>query len=161
MKKGFIWIVFLFAIFSLSACTAKEKEFSGSGITITLDTTFVEKDTVQVPFYLVSLDHIFMGMRETKSSLTSYGISSLSSYMDGVLSNGGKSSAEVLSYDEDGVSFLYAYYTNSVDGVEYGYMLVAMEGSSHYYSMNFGCLSKDLEDSKDQYLEWAQGIIVE
>lgn len=160
IKKSFMLLVFLLAVFSLSSCTLKEKEFTGAGITITLNASFVEKETVLVPFYLESKDHIFMGMRESKTTLSQYGIRTLETYMNAVLANGGKGNAVVSTYDSDGIKFLYAYYHNTVEEIEYGYMLIAMEGTNHFYSMNFGCLTDDLEGNKDLYIDWAKGIVV-
>jgi hypothetical protein len=159
-KKIFILVVFFIMALMLTACGSNPKEFSGSGISITLTDQFIEKEVIQAPLYLESTNHIFMGMRESKSELEIYNINTLRKYIDAVINNGNVN-AEVETFNEDGVEYLYAYYTATVSEIEYGYMLIVMEGQSHYYSMNFGCLQKNLDDYKDTYFTWAKTIIVE
>jgi hypothetical protein len=36
-----------------------------------------------------------------------------------------------------------------------------MESDDYYYVMNLGCLNKDLEGNKEQYIEWANTISVD
>lgn len=160
MKKVMFIFVLVFSMFVLAGCKAEDKEFTGSGITITLNDTFFEKDVVQAPLYLESLNHIFMGLRESKTQLASYNVDTLTEYIDAVLSNAGKNST-VETYDEDGITFMYAYYEATVEDQEFGYMLICMEGTGHFYTMNFGCLKDKLDGYKDQYLDWAKTIIVE
>ena len=163
MKKiTFLLFVFLFA-FTLSACKAEAKEFSGAGINITLDESFVEKQVIQAPLYLESLEYIFMGLRESSTELAAYGITTLEDYVNAVLANNGHSSStvETITDDDDNVLYHYAYYTATVEDMEYGYMLITMQGESHFYTMNFGCLESNLDDSKDQFFTWAESITVE
>lgn len=163
MKKiSVLIIMFLFA-FALSACEAKEKEFSGAGISVKLDESFVEKEVIQAPLYLESYDYIFMGLRESSSELVAYGITTLEDYVDAVLANNGhgSSTVETMTDDEDNILYYYAYYTATVEDMDYGYMLIAMQGESHFYTMNFGCLESKLDDSKDQFKTWAESITVD
>ncbi len=164
MKKLMISMLAVLSVFSVLGCDLfgpAEKEFSGSGITITLNEDFVLTETVVSPFYLVSFDNIFMGMRESKSLVNDYGISTLQEYIDGVLETGGHGEEASYVSDENGATYVYAYYTANVDGTDYGYMLICMLSSTYFYSMNFGCLEKNLEDSKTQYHKWADTIVVE
>ncbi|AUD63806.1 hypothetical protein BK010_09465 [Tenericutes bacterium MO-XQ] len=163
MKKlSILLVVFLFAV-ALTACSAKEKEFSGAGITVTLDESFVEKEVVQAPLYLESFDYIFTGLRESSSELIGYGIGNLEDYIDAVLSNNNheSSTVETMTDDDNNVLYYYAYYTATVEDMEFAYMLVTMQGESHYYTMNFGCLESNLDDSKDQFFTWAESITVD
>jgi len=162
MKKLFATISCIALMFTANACSLFQQDevFTGSGITITLTSAFTEKETVTVPLYLESMDHIFMGMRESKSSINGIGVYTLSDYIDAVLDANGKT-ADTISYDQDDVTFYYAYYSSTVDSIEYGYMMVCMVGESYFYTMNFGCLNKNLEDNKEQYLDWAKTITVE
>lgn len=161
VKRITSWLVILSMVFALTACFGpKAEEFSGTGITIELTDEFNFQETVVAPFYLVSMKHVFIGMRESKTDLASYSITNLGQYINGILDNAGKT-ATVYDDTLEDVTFKYAYYTSTVDGVEYGYMLLVMEGASHFYSMNFGCLAKDLEKNKDQFMDWAATITVE
>jgi hypothetical protein len=164
MKKIIITMLCILSVFAMVGCDLfgpADKEFSGSGITITLNEDFVLTETVISPFYLVSFDHIFMGMRESKSLVNDYGIDTLTEYIDGVLDNGGHGEEISYSSDETGATYVYAYYTATVDGTDYGYMLICMLSSTYFYSMNFGCLEKNLEDNKTQYHVWADTIVIE
>ncbi len=160
MKKVFTLATAMLCLFTLTACKPAVQEFSGSGITISLTEEFIEKEVIQAPFYLESTRHIFMGMRESKTDLTGINIHTLTEYIEAVMENGGVT-AEVSTYDEGDVLFMYAYYTKTVSEVQYGYMLLVMEGANYFYTMNFGCLQKNLEASKSQYLEWAATIVIE
>lgn len=164
MKKTIFTFICVFLAFATTGCdffAPAEKEFSGSGITITLNDDFAVTETVLAPLYLVSLDHVFMGMRESKSLANAYDIYSLQDYATAVLTNGGKTDVSTYNSNETGATYIYAYYTSTVDGNDYGYMLVCMESSTYFYSMNFGCLEENLEDSKTIYHNWADTIIVE
>ncbi len=160
MKRGMLILsVFFFALI-LVGCKSNEKTFSGAGVSITLNSSFVEKEVIQAPFYLESKDHLFMALRETKTDLSTYGIADLSSYIEAVLSNASKT-ATVETFEEGDLLYKYAYYTSTVGDQTFGYMLIVMEGENHFYSMNFGCLEDKLEDNKDLYFKWSKTITVE
>lgn len=155
-------IVLSFIVFSMLVivgCAPASKSFSGTGIRIELNRGFVEKEVIQAPLYLESQNHIFTGLRESKFELTNYGINSLEQYIHGVL-NAHNKTATVEKFEADEVVYYYAYYTATLDR-EYGYMLFVMEGSKHFYTMNFGCLESKLEKNKDQFHKWAQSVIVD
>jgi len=162
VKKTVLLIVMFIMTFGLASCGATEKEFSGSGMNITLDESFIEKDVIQAPLYLESQKYIFMGIRETISSLEAYQIDDLESYIEAVLTNNNHSdvSYDSVKDDEDNVLYYYAYYYATVEDMDFGYMMVVMEGEDHFYTMNFGCLEDDLEDSKEQFFKWAETITV-
>ena len=147
-------------MFALTGCLKNAKEIEGSGISITLNSTFVEKEVLQVPFYLESTQHIFMGNRERKTDLSSAGVSTLEQYIEAVLSVGGKT-ATVEEYDEEDMHYLFAYYTSIVNEQDFGYMLVVMEGENHFYTLTFGCFENKLEGNKAQYTKWIKTATVE
>jgi hypothetical protein len=155
-----LFFIFLLAIVLVGCKSNNKKEFSQIGVTITLNDTFVEKEVIQAPFYLESKNHFFMANREAKTELLPYGITSIDAYIQAVLTNAGKS-VSVKSVNEDDVSYKYAYYTSTVGDQSFGYMLVVMEGENHFYTMNFGCLETNFDDSKDLYTKWTKTITVE
>lgn len=162
MKKILMSLFLLVGSFGLISCGFFEEEpqeFSGSGITITLDESFQETDTMYVPFYLESFDYIFTGEREEKSLFTRTQINSLDDYIEAVLDYSDSNTQEV--FESDNGDYLYAYYTATVDGDDFGYMLICMESDQYYYVMNFASFESDFEDSKDQFFEWAETIEVE
>ncbi|HBT59883.1 MAG TPA: hypothetical protein DEA45_03555 [Acholeplasmataceae bacterium] len=157
MKKT-IQVLTIFLLLSLMVgCQTEKKTFEKNGVSITLTDRFIEKEVVQVGFYLESNDHIFMSNRESKESLSYIGVSSLSQYTTQVLASAGKT-AEVHT-SEDG--YRYAYYESVVNDQSFGYMLLTFEGEDHFYTMNFGCLSKNLEKNKSLYFQWAKTIVIE
>ncbi|WP_264230141.1 hypothetical protein [Acholeplasma laidlawii] len=159
MRKKILLVVTVLSLLLIAGCSPSTKEFSGSGMTVKLNESFVEKEVIQAPLYLESQNHIFMGMRESKTDLASYGISNLEDYIEAILDNHGKS-ATVEVYEDEDITYYYAYYTATVDR-EYGYMLFVMEGESYFYSMNFGCLESNLDKNKTQYHNWAKTVIVD
>ncbi|MBM7453740.1 hypothetical protein JN09_001073 [Acholeplasma morum] len=160
MKKIMFLVVFMSLLVGLVGCGKAEKTFTGAGVTITLTEAFVEKEVVQAPLYLESPTQIFMALRETKSSLAGYGISTLDDYIEAVLNNHGKNST-VKSKEEGDLVYKYAYYESEVNDQTFGYMLLTFEGKDHFYSMNFGCLANKLEDFKEKFFDYAKTIKVE
>lgn len=158
MFKKVLFVLTVFSLLLLAGCGPSTKEFSGTGMTIQLNESFVEKEVIQAPLYLESMNQIFMGMRESKSDLASYGIYDLEDYIDAVLNAHGKTATTHL-YEDDDVKYYYAYYNATVDR-EYGYMLFVMEGENHFYSMNFGCLESKLQGYKAQFQAWAKTVRV-
>lgn len=152
-------LVTVLSLFVLVGCLDSKKEFSGSGITITLDNSFKKKEVIQFPLYIESTKNIFMGNRESKEELLRY-VSDLRSYTALVLQNNNRV-AEILESEDDDNKYYYAYYYWTNDGIDYGYMLVTMEGKDHYYTMNFACFEKDLEKNKTKFFKWIDTITVE
>ena len=163
MRKIFLLFVmglFGFALMGCDLCAPEEEVFTGGGITITLNDNFIKTDTVMVPMYLESMDHIFMGEREAKSLFVDTEITNLTEYAEAILEYGGYTDSTVCQ-SEEGYEYVYAYYSATVDENKFGYMMICMESDSYYYLMNLGCFYDDLEDSKEQYIEWANTIVVE
>lgn len=160
MRKVVSCLFAMVMFMGLAACTPPAKEFSGSGMTVTLNNQFVEKEVLQAQLYLESTQHIFMGSGENKSDAIAAGISDLKVYTERVIKNNKKDST-VEEFSEGDVRYFFAYYTSTVGSESFGYMLVCMEGATKYYSMNFGCREKNLEDNKAQYQTWAKTIKVE
>lgn len=161
MRKKLMMVLAAFSVILLVGCKSLEpKEFTGAGMTIELNDSFIQKEVIQAPLYLESPQHIFMGIRESKSELRGYGVSTTEQYIGAVLNAHGKT-ATVEQYNEGDLSYYYAYYTATVNEQTFGYMLFVLEGESHFYSMNFGCLEKDLEKNKTQYNDWIKTITVE
>jgi len=157
MKKLLFFFVLLFSLFALVGCTVNSKKgFSTAGMTINQDNTFNQKEMIQEHLYIESLEQVSMG-RESKSSLFYLGIKTLAEYTQSVFTNAGCDS-EVLTFDEEGITFMYTYYNATVEDQDYGYMLICMESANYFYTMNLGCLEKDLEGNKDQYIDWIKTI---
>ncbi|WP_026399815.1 hypothetical protein [Acholeplasma equifetale] len=158
MKKILVVITLLMGVFLVSCEESNSKEFSKSGITITLTDDFYEKEIIAAPFYLESQDNIFMGNREDKSLFSS--MMTLERYTTLVLGQAEKTT-DIEKYLDDNIEYYYAYYEATVDGRTFGYMLVTLESETHFYLINFACLKSKLEGNKDLYHSWARSIKVE
>ena len=158
MKK-LVLVFFLFFVSLFIGCDffkPEPKEFTKSGITVTLDESFTENENALHMVTYVSLNVIFTGNRETIT--TNY---TQKKYAELVL-KAGNISGDVLEYSDDQISFAYSYYTNTVEDIEYKYLLVCMKGQTNkYYCMNFGTKESMFDDYKDQMFEWAKTIKVE
>lgn len=161
LKINFIVLL----IFFVSGCGLfgpREKEFNTEKISITLTSEFKEIENKQFYLVLSSNDHVFMANPESKDMLEGAGYNNLTleGYTSLVLSVNGKTTI-VEKYNDNDVSFCYAYYTSTVDGVTYMYMLVTMIGVKDYYTMNFSCVEKNFNSEvKEQYIDWAKTIKV-
>lgn len=164
MKRFIKIFMVILASFMLASCNLfdpEPKEFSGSGMTVTLTEDFAENSNIAAQFYLLSNDHFFMGNGEGKSLLSDYGVASLEDYIKLVLQTSKKTVDYKKYVNEDKTIFYYAYYTSEVEDVSYSYMLVTMEGSTKYYTMNFGCYTSTFDDDiKEMYMDWAKTIEV-
>lgn len=161
--KSFICLMFILMLTGCSLFSAKPKEFSGNGMTVTLTSDFSVGKNVQVPFYVASDKHIFMGANESKSLLASNGYRNLTleQYAELVIYIY-KKNVKINTYQDDETEFVYAYYDSTVSGVSYSYMMVCMEGDDSFYTMNFACFTKNFDDStKELYMKWAKTIRVE
>lgn len=161
MKK-IVVLTLLALTFLFSGCSlfdAEPKEFSGSGMTLTLDDTFSESSILNAQLYLISTKHGFTGNGERKSDLSDYA-TTLEEYGE-LISDVYDKDLEYKTYSDSDTSFLYSTYEASTEDGDFSYMIVLKEGESKFYCMNFFCRSKDFEKSEDQYLEWAKTIRVE
>ena len=161
MKKTILSLItFLGLSIVLAGCAVGTKEFSKNGITITVSDDFVQKDIdseINWSLYLETKNLIFFGRGETKMTLPGYNLMAYTE--DVVLKTSKPDDVEIETFDEDGVSFLYAYYLSSDE--KYGYMLITKEGSTKFYTMNFSCVKSSLEGNKQKFLDWAKTIVVE
>lgn len=163
MRKIVVVMLTLILGLSLTGCFgSKEKEFEGTGLKVTLNSSFKETEYLGIQMALQTKDHIFTSLRESKSLLAQYGVDNLEEYFNAVLSSKNYTAELNEQKDENGkVQFLYGYYGATVDSQDFGYMLVVLEGEDYMYTVNFGCFKKNLEKNKEQYLDWAKTIVVE
>jgi sRNA-binding regulator protein Hfq len=163
MKKIVFAVLALFLFFGLTGCSLfapKEKTFTSNGITITLNTDFKETDTDKFSVYLLSKDVAFMANKEAISTYTNIGVNSLHDYIESVLT-ANNFSDYTIQESTGGNDYVYSNYTSTVDGTEYKYLLVCMEGESNYYIMNFGTVKSDYDNLEQKLFDFADTISVE
>ena len=170
MKRFLCLVSLLFLSFVLFACNASPKEFSKGGITLTLNTSFKESSADNAQVYYLSRKAMFMGNRFDPNDYPPtcrYDKESpdmLADHLrnDEYLQYDGKPAHySVLETGNDGTKFAWLYYDNTVNNVEYSYMLVTKISDDYFYVMNFGCLKKDFEDLSSDFMDYAKTIKVE
>lgn len=156
-----IGIVFGYLITGGKLFPPKDKVFKSHGITVTLNDDFREKEYLGFQVAYLSEKSFFAANREDKSLFIGTGINNLKGYINAVLKLNNKSSTIKEGVTSEGQKYFYAKYTSEVDGDSFSYYLVTLEGDNHYYTINFGCRSKDYSKLENQYEDWAKTIIVE
>lgn len=156
-----IGIVFGYLITSGKLFPPKDKVFKSHGITVTLNDDFHEKEYLGFQVAYLSEKSFFAANREEKSLFVGTGIYNLRGYIDAVLKLNNKYSTIKEGVTSEGQKYYYAKYTSKVDGDSFSYYLVTLEGNNHYYTINFGCRTKDYNKLESQYEDWAKTIIVE
>ena len=160
IRNIIILIVLLLTLFTFTSCKTKEQVFSSNGITVTLNSKFKEQEINGAQVLYLTRKLGFMGNQESKELLI-ISDNKLLDYTKKVLEVSKIKDVEILTYDEDGVKFMYGYYSSTVNNIKYKYMLVTKEGKDNYYTMNFWSLEKDFNANKNQFMEWAKTIVVE
>lgn len=160
IRNIIITIVTLLTLFTLTSCKGKEQTFSSNGITITLTSKFKPQEISGAQVVYVTRKVGFMGNQESKN-LLNISSNKLETYTKKVVEVGKIKDIELFTYDENGVMFMYGYYTATVSNITYKYMLVTKEGKDNYYTMNFWSLEKNFNANKNQFMEWAKTIVVE
>lgn len=156
-----IGIAFGYLLTSGKLFPPKDKVFESHGITVTLNDDFYEKEYLGFQVAYLSDKSFFAANREEKNLFSGTGIYNLKTYTNAVLELNNKKSEIKEWVTSEGQTFYSAKYTSVVDGDSFSYYLVTLEGESHYYTINFGCRTKDFSKFENQYIEWAKTIIVE
>ena len=160
IRNIIITIVMLLTLFTLTSCKGKAQTFSSNGITITLTSKFKQQEISGAQIVYLTRKVGFMGNQENKDILN-ISDNKLEFYANKVVEANKLKDVELFTYDENGVKFVYGYYTAKVSNITYKYMLVTMEGKDNYYTMNFWSLEKNFNANKNQFMEWAKTIVVE
>ncbi len=154
----------LFSIFSGCSFTRmfsgpQEKQFSKSGLTITLTDEFSENDSSTMTALYSSQEYVVAVLKEEFTLLEQAGIAtdiSETEYAQIVLTN---NSIEGSPTTEDGLVTIS--YEMEANGKNMSYWGVAKKGSDAFWLVQFVCESDIFEESKPQFVEWAQTITIE
>ncbi len=165
MKKVVICLLIILS-FGLASCSAKPKEFSAGGVTITLTSDFSMQETDGVIMTCISGNVGFVANKESKSLYQSAGYYSMSNkdYAKLVLSVNKKTASAVEEYYEEleseTIEYAYAYYTSTVFGQEYKYMLICMQNNTYYYAMNLYTTTDKFDSKIEEFKGYARTIRV-
>ena len=147
------------------ACSAKplktsggdddDKEFSKSGMTITLTDGFVEKDLVSQTAYYESTKAIVTALKEEFSLFEQAG------YEDMTLEEYGNLVLTTNSFDtemqhKNGLS--YFTYEKSVSGKDFKYFATVFEGSDAFWLIQFASEQKNFDTFQPKFEKWANSV---
>lgn len=184
MKKVLVYILMLISVVFISGCgdsfTKKEQDdfkeeimnelkvdklFQGTGVFVTLDSSFVEYESDVWDMYLYNGEFAFMSQRISKQSNLngmSYSQLTLKQYFQLVMTT---NNFESYIYEEKtiyGDDLLYCYIKTRDANAEldYGYMMMVMESDSFFYTMNLSCDHEQLDTNKALFERYGKSISV-
>ena len=167
MKKIMQLMLLVCMTITLVACETKTIEFTKEGVTITLPTSFKERKADNALVYYISRNAMFMA---NKNLISDYPPTCQYDYPEGYANglrndeylqyNGKPTDYSVSEKGNDGKDFAWLYYDNTVNNVEYSYMLVVKITDKYVYIMNFASLKKDFEKLSSDFMEYAKTIKV-
>lgn len=166
MKKIILLFILALMTIALVGCDEKTKEVTKGGVTITLPTTFKETETGYAQVYYLSSNAMFMANKFYKNNYqpsVRHSAQTLADYMrydNNLKYNGESASYSRVETADDGSEFAYLYYDNTVQNIEYTYMLVTKVSDTYCYIMNFASLKTDFEKFKGYFLKYAKTIRV-
>lgn len=162
MKKIKYLILTIACLVLFVSCGSKSKESvkKYNEIEITLTTSF--KQTEQSGIYCTyeSKNMIVLINRESINDVVSaYGSDmTLKQYCQKVIELNNKT---VLGpYSGETIYYCYSYYTSTVDGKNYKYMLVCMRNDQYFYTINFATLESKFDDLNNDMLKYARSITI-
>ena len=157
MKRLFCIFISLLLVLSLfTSCSAKPKDFTWNGLTLTLDSGFMEyendQETVSYANYFKS--YVVVISYETVDSLVELGYDK-----DMTVSDYATLSIEANEFDSevktaDGIT--YYNYTGNADGTEYTYMATIHLFGNSFWMVQFACETKDYAKAEPQFFAWAK-----
>jgi hypothetical protein len=140
----------------MCGCSANPRNFSVSGITITLTGDFSVGKANDFDVYIKSDDVIFAAMEETSDELQSAGleVNSLNDYIDAMLELRGASRNDLKVRND----YRYFVTTDTQSNVDYTHVSIALKNGDSYWICEFVCKTKDYKRLSDKILGWADTI---
>lgn len=145
-------IVLLTGFCSCSLFSAKEKEFTAAGMTITLTDEFTEKSLVSQTAYYESVNAIVMALKEDLSAFTQLGLDniSLKEYAELVIK---QNSMNATVEEKDGLTMFT--YKKSVSDKDFTYLATVFKSSDAFWLIQFGCETKNYDKYSSDFQKWA------
>ena len=158
MKKHLSIIAFilvlstlLLALVGCSLLEPKDKSFSKAGMTITLDSDFVEQDIVTQTAYYVSQKAIVTALKEDGSTIANYTVEDYAELV-----------CEVNKLDDDTVAVKNGYaeftYEKELNGKDYYYYARCFKNGTDFWLFQFACETKNTEEYKPIFEKWASSV---
>lgn len=138
------------------------KEYSKSGLTVTLPTDFVEKDIVTYTYTLQSADVIMTAVKEEFSLFEALGIDTdevtLVDYASLVVETNGLPSDTKISESNGLTTFTYQ---NDANGKTYFYYASVFKGSDAFWLVQFGCDANNKDKFQSTFVDYTKTVVVE
>lgn len=156
MKKQIITMILLICSLCpiLSGCSlfsAKEKEFTKEGMTITLTDDFIEQEIITQTAYYVSKKALVTALKEDGSIL---GEATIKEYAELV--------CEVNKFDKNKIVFKDGYaeftYEKEISGKEFYYYARCLQNGTDFWLIQFACETKNTEEFVPKFEKWASSV---
>ncbi|MBQ8291033.1 MAG: leucine-rich repeat domain-containing protein [Clostridia bacterium] len=172
MRKSILKILLVvcfvcLTVFGASGCSLLKQRFEKNGLAITLTKEFSEEtheDYPQYTAYYVSPKMVVITLEETFAALETVNKNgdwmSAEDYAELVLLayRTTYNSASEISQDN---GFVYFTYENDFEGKDYAFLWCGYKSFDSFWSVQFGCVKKDLKKLKGKMLSYARTVQVE
>ena len=164
MKKVLALALLLAMTLSLVACggrvyDADPKEFTSSGMTITLTDAFREITKERFTVCFDSSEVAVFGTRENFSAQGGFADISLQEYATMVYNNNATKGPGDIT-EIDGLTTIEYQFLNEQENVTYCYFLSMYRGESAFWLIQFACREADYEAYRPYFIEWAKTVDV-
>ena len=147
-------VLALLVVFTACDLFSSEKTFSGNGYSITLDSSFVEKEYVSMTGYYESQKLVATVLKEEFSLFEGYYIGSLEEYAELIIEANGLSDIKVSK--NNGIVFFE--YEKTLNGKNFKYYATVHKGSDAYWLVQFGCETKNYDSLKADMEKYASSF---
>ena len=129
----------------------KDKSFSKAGMTITLNTDFVEKDIVTQTAYYVSQKAIVTALKEDGSTIANYTVRDYAKLVCDV----NKLDGDKIVAEDGYAEFTYE---KEVNGKDYFYYARCFKNGTDFWLFQFACETKNTEEYRAIFEKWASSV---
>lgn len=132
-----------------------EETFSGNGFSITLNSSFVEKELASMTAYYESQKVIVTVLKEELSLFSGYDVDTLNDYAELVISANSLENVDVL--EKDGL--VYFEYEKSTNGKDFKYLATVHKGSDAFWLVQFASESKNYDTLRSDMEGYAKSFL--
>lgn len=160
MKKFLCAALAIFALFSFASCLENTKVYSASGASITLPSSFYEKEQVGFTACFMNDKAIVLFLKEDASAFNNasydFDLMTLEYYAELILQN------NLLSADIETVEDFTAFsWEKSISGKDYYYLGIVLKTDDAFWFFQFCCETQNEDTYNGKFLEWAKTITFE
>jgi len=160
MKKLLATVLVLVIAISLTACAAQPKEFSESGMTITLTTAFFENTQGGYTVCYDSANVAVFVLKESFSLQAGVGDMSLDDYAALVRASNASKSPSAIS-KADGLTSMEYSFENTSENKTYKYFCTMFKGPDAFWLVQFATLEDKYDELLPTLKEYAKSVVFE